>query len=89
MTTIKELESLIATINGLTDSPATSYTREEGQLKANVGNYHLSQAYGGVCLHRMANKGGGVGTPLMSYHVPKKELGIALRGFLAGLEFSK
>lgn len=89
MTTIKTLELLISIINDLTNSPATSYTREGGQLKANIGNYHLSQSYGGFSLHRMVNEGGGVNTPLISYHVPKRELETALRGFIAGLEFGK
>lgn len=86
-TSIKTLELLCAQINTLTGSPATPWTRgEDGRNRANVGNYHLSEAYGGVCLHQMHNEGGAVTTPLVSYHVPKKELEIAMRAFIAGLE---
>lgn len=89
-TSIKTLEALCKQINILTGSPATPWTRgEDGRNRANVGNYHLSGAYGGVCLHQMNNDGGGVTTPLVSYHVPKKELEIAMRAFIAGLEASK
>ena len=76
-TTIKTLENLCNQINVATNSPATP----------NIGNYHLSRSYGGVCLHRMENASGGVSTPLVQGHVPKKELELAMRSFLAGLAF--
>jgi len=85
--TTKQLEALAARINELTSSPAAPWTRDKsGALRANVGNYHLSGAYGGVCLHRMANEDGGVSTPLVYGHVSKRELFTAMRGFVAGLE---
>ena len=84
-----QLEALVARINQLTGSPATPWTRQaDGSFKANVGNYHISGAYGGVCLHRMCNEGGGVTTPLTYGHVPRRELYNQLRAFLAGLELS-
>lgn len=86
-TTIKCLETLCQWINERTGSPLTPYTRgEDGRQKANIGNYHLSHAYGGVCLHRMHNESGGVTTPLIHGHVPKRELETAMRAFLAGIE---
>jgi len=85
--TNKQLEYLVERINALTGSPKTSWTRnEDGSLKANVGNYHLSGAYGGVCLHRHVNEGGGVTTPLVEGHVPKRDLYVRLRAFVQGLE---
>lgn len=89
-TTIKTLQYLVDRINQLTGSPTKPYLRVDGdKLVAQIGNYHLSQAYGGVCLHRMHNDGGGVTTPLIWGHVPKRELEIALRAFISGLEIEK
>ena len=86
-TSIKTLETLCQWINERTGSPLTPWSKDEqGRNTANVGNYHLSGAYGGVCLHRMHNTSGGVTTPLVSSHVPKRELEIAMRAFLSGLE---
>lgn len=81
--TDKQLESLVDRINELTDSPMQPWI--DG--KAQIGNYHLSYAYGGVCLHRMFNTGGGVTTPLVHGHVPKRELYNAMWAFIEGLEF--
>lgn len=68
----------------------TPYSKNaDGEHVANIGNYHLSWAYGGVCLHKMHNDGGGVSTPLSSGHVPKKELFNELCAFIRGVEFAK
>ena len=84
--TEKQLESLVQWVNELTNSPATSYTRTEGgKLSANIGNYHLYYAYGGVNLHRMTNTGGGVNTPLGEGTRTKRELFNQLHAFINGL----
>ena len=84
--TEKQLESLVQWVNELTNSPATSYTRaEDGKLSANIGNYHLYYAYGGVNLHRMTNTGGGVNTPLGEVTRTKRELFNQLHAFINGL----
>lgn len=88
--TIKDLEAIVKRINIITNSPLESYTAIENKdgtrkLQSNIGNYHLSWAYGGVCLHRMHNDAGGVTTPLNSGHVSKKELQKLLFAYIAGL----
>lgn len=84
--TEKMLASLVEDINKMTGSPATSYTRsEDGKLSANIGNYHLYFAYGGVNLHRMSNTGGGVNTPLGGGTRTKRELFNQLHAFINGL----
>ena len=84
--TTKQLEYLVSEINRVRGMPAAPWTRDAtGRLRANIGNYHLSGAYGGVCLHRMATDGGGVTTPLGLGHIPKRELAAQLRAFLLGL----
>lgn len=86
-TSKKTLETLCRLINERTGSPLEPYTRDEnGNFRANVGNYHLSGAYGGVCLHRMHNESGGVTTPLVNGHVPKRDLELAMRAFLTGID---
>lgn len=83
---IKTLEAIVARINRMTGSPMEPYTRGPRGLVANVGNYHLSGAYGGYALHRMSNDGGGVSDVLRSGHVPKRELRDLMFAFIEGLE---
>lgn len=82
--TDKNLQFRVDLINKLTGSPDSPYVDGECQ----IGNFHLSHAYGGVCLHRMHNESGGVSTPLVSCHVPKRQLHDMLCAFIAGLEFN-
>jgi hypothetical protein len=79
---IKDLERLTLIINEATGSPVVPYA--DG--KAQIGNYHISQAYGGVCLHRMHSEGGAITTPLCSYHEPKRDLYNRMVAFIAGIE---
>lgn len=83
--TDKQLNALADWINELTDSPLTPWTADEGGIKANIGNYHISRAYGGVCLHRMVNTGGGVTCPIFHGHVTKRELYNSMHAYIKGL----
>lgn len=83
--TEKHLQAIIDRLNRITGSPAAPYV--DG--KAQIGNYHLSHAYGGVCLHRMHNDGGGVSSPLSTGHVTKRELAGLLHAFIAGINTSE
>ena len=76
------LQAKIDRLNRITNSPAEPYTNG----KANIGNFHLSHAYGGVCLHRMHNNGGGCTAPLIGGHVSKRELSGLLSAYIAGIE---
>lgn len=88
--TDKMLEARVAYLNKITKSPDTPYSRDEnGRSKANVGNFHLSHAYGGVCVHRMHNEGGGVTAPIVNYHTTKRECMDGLNAFISGLEFAR
>ena len=84
--TDKHLDALCARINKMTGSPEAPYRRDADGMRANVGNYHVSHAYGGVCLHRMSNESGGVTTPLTYGHVQKRDLYNAMQAFIAGFE---
>jgi len=84
--TQKDLENLVNRINEATKSPNTSWTKNaDGKMKANIDNYHLSYAYGGVALHRMTNDGGGVDDVFRCGHVTKRELYSKLDAYLLGL----
>jgi len=88
--TIKQLESIVEGINRATNSPLEPYTRDEnGKWRANIGNFHLSQAYGGVELQRMVTEGGGVSCPAWNGHIPKREAAERLWTFRNGLEYAK
>lgn len=83
--TEKFLQAKVDYLNKITGSPAAPWI--DG--KAQIGNFHLSHAYGGVCLHRMHNDGGGVTTPLTGGHISKRELAELLSAYIAGIEFCK
>jgi hypothetical protein len=80
--TDKYLEAIVDRLNRATGSPAAPYI--DG--KAQIGNYHISHAYGGVCLHRMHNESGGVSSPLSTGHITKRELAGLMHAFISGIE---
>ena len=79
--TEKQLPAVVDRLNRITKSPMQPYV--DG--KAQPGNYHISHAYGGVCLHRMGNENGGVSSPLSIGHVPKRELLNLMYAYISGL----
>ena len=87
--TDKDLQGTVDYLNRLTDSPDTPYTRIDDKLQANIGNYHLSHAYGGVKLHHMVNEGGGVREPISTGYTTKRDLYNQMHAFIRGLELAK
>lgn len=87
--TEKDLQATVDYLNRLTGSPNTPYTRIDDKLHANIGNYHLSHAYGGVKLHRMVNEGGGVREPISTGYTNKRDLYNQMHAFIRGLELAK
>lgn len=81
------LQAVCDRINRMTKSPMEPWALDptKGKHVAQVGNYHISHAYGGVCLHRMVNEGGGVSSVLGYGHIPKRELYHAMQAFISGL----
>ena len=83
--TDKDLIAVVARINRVTNSPDKPYV--DGKPQA--GCYHLSHAYGGVALYRMA-----LPMPLPSAHIfyghgTKRELYDKMQAWLAGYELAK
>ena len=83
--TIKHLDAKADTINRMTNSPVESSQRVDGRYCANVGNYHISRAYGGYCLHRMVNESGGVSDVFSCGHIPARELAALMSAYMTGL----
>lgn len=90
--TDKDLDALALRINRTTGSPETYMTADDTHPRGrriNVGHYHTSSAYGGVCLHRTTNESGGVTCPIGNYYRPKRELYDAMHAYIAGYEAGK
>ena len=87
--TLKNLQAVVDRINTTTGSPVEQYTSVDGKLLANIGNYHLSGAYGGYALHRMDNLSGGITDISKSGYVSKRALYDLLHMYLAGYEAGK
>jgi hypothetical protein len=69
------IESRILDLNELTNNPTTTYGKDkDGKFTANIGNYHVSGAYGGVTLHQIMNNGGGVHDTFRCGYTTKREL---------------
>lgn len=58
--TEKHLQAVVARLNRAMNRQMEPYTMVDGKMRANIGNFHLSHAYGGVCVQEMANESGGV-----------------------------
>lgn len=85
---LKDLEQIIEQLNHLTKQPSTPWTRDDKakRMTANIGNYHLSRAYGGHQLHQMHTEGGGVTVPIYTGYTTKRELYNAISYFIAGIK---
>ena len=77
-----DLEYLVSRLNAATGRPQQPY--ENGV--ANIGNYHLSWAYGGVKLHEMVTDGGGIRNVLGIGYETKRKCYEAIQHFLRGVE---
>ncbi len=86
--TNRDLDSLVDRINKATGSPMTPYGPRGNpteHLTANIGNYHIDSAYGGVKLVRMGNNGGGTSDISTNGYGTKRELHSWMIAFLAGM----
>jgi len=80
------LKAQIQRLNIVTGSPVEPYVRVGDKFVCQIGNYHLSGAYGGYALHRMGNDGGGISDVFRSGHVSKRELSTRISSMLAGID---
>ena len=77
--TKKFLEAQIERLNRETNTPPTPYVRDGEKFTAQLGNYHLSGAYGGYSLHRMGSDVFGSG------HITKRDLSARISAMLVGI----
>lgn len=87
--TEQQLQCVADRINTVTGNPLESWkqvTESSGRVRniAQVGNYHLDWAYGGVMLCQMMNAGGGVTT--ITGRGTKRECYDQMQAFLRGIE---
>ena len=68
--TRKDLEWAVNRLNRITGNQAEPYRGEHGKWFANIGNFHISGAYGGVSLHQMMNDAGACGIYLVKAMSP-------------------
>lgn len=79
------LKGQIARLNYITKSPIHTYIKVDEKLIAQIGNYHLSEQYGGYGLHRLSNLDGGVSCPLGCGHISKRELSYRIISYINGI----
>ena len=85
--TMKQLENKVARLNRVCGTPEAPWTRtENGEMRANIGNYHLDGAYGGYQLAQMCSETGGITNPFRSGFVSKRELAGLIDAFVVGVE---
>ncbi len=82
---MRDLYILVDRINELTNNPKETYIKTKNKLEAQIGNYHLSGAYGGWQLQQIVNVGGGVKTHLNTGFGTKKELYLAMQNYINGI----
>ena len=79
------LDAKARTLNGMTNSRVESSRMVVGKWTANVGNYHISCAYGGYSLHRMVTEGGGARDVFDCGHIPARQLAALMSAYTTGL----
>ena len=88
--TIKNLKAAALMLNNMTGNPVEAYKKgEDGKYTACIGNFHISQAYGGYSLHQMANDGGGVRDIFNMGHMPARQLFDLIHAFRRGYDFNQ
>ena len=81
-----DLEAVCDQINRETRSPMKTWRKDDNDhLLANVGNYHLSGACGGVSLHRMVNEHGDVEDVFRCGYISKRDLYYRMHAYLDGI----
>lgn len=78
-----DLDGAVDLLNRIAGTPTHLYRMRGG---ANIGNYHLSGAYGGWALHQMANQHGGIRDIFNMGHMPARELYNLIHAYRKGME---
>ena len=84
--TLAFIETQIDLLNIKTNNKSEPWTRSDNRSVANVGNYHLSEAYGGCSLVQVTNTGGACSDVFNSGHVSKREISDLISAYVKGIE---
>jgi hypothetical protein len=87
--TRKDLDGAINRLNRITGNEPEPHRKEGDKWVTNLGNFHISCAYGGVALHQMMNEAGGVKDIFGQGHMPMRELYNLIHAYLKGIEFAR
>jgi len=82
---LEDLQRLINRINKIKKAPMETYKKDDSKLIAQIGNFHISSAYGGHSLHCIVSKNGATSDVMQIGHVSKKELYNLLHAYLRGM----
>ena len=85
--TRKDLDGAVNLLNRITNNPSDPYSGEHGKWVANIGNFHISGAYGGVALHQTMNEAGGIRDIFQQGHMPICELYNLIHAYRKGIEY--
>ena len=82
-----DLDMMVDRLNIAAGTPRETWSRDEnGKLKPNAFNYHLSGAYGGYQVQQICTEGSGTSNPITGGHVTKRECYDTLYAFIKGVE---
>lgn len=85
-----QLEAAANLVNRMTGNAEHPYTRNaEGKLVANIGNFHISGAYGGFSLQQMVSDGGASRDVLHCGHISARELLERIHAYRYGIEMGR
>jgi hypothetical protein len=83
------LQARVDYLNKLVGAPLEQWVQKDGGSESQLGNFNLNHAYGGVCLMRITNNGGGCSMPLMSSHTTKRDCYDQISAFIKGIEYQQ
>ena len=90
----KDLEQAVERLNLALGAPLNQHTilaatdTARRRVRANVGNYHIEGAYGGVKLCRVETEGGGSRDISSDGYGTKRQLWTAIQHILRGVELT-
>ena len=88
--TAKDLERLVDQLNEITGNPTATYTKDaSGEFHANIGNYHIDGAYGGVKLVQLSNESGGIIEISKNGFGTKRQLYDFLNAYISGFSIQQ
>ena len=83
------LQGRVDYLNRITGNEKETYTKDESGFHANIGNYYISGAYGGVKLEQICSDGGGCSDISRQGFGTKRELYNWMNAYIDGIANAK